>query len=110
MPSLSRTPLATTLVVQVSESTGRRPYGRWDEEFGFVEAVEGLAIEGDHADAELGLIECGVGEDGGDAAGERTFGERGVGGGAGGRVMRRRRVRWGLGGKSDNSDCGRENG
>ena len=84
--------------------------GRWDEEFGFVEAVEGLAIEGDHADAELGLIECGVGEDGGDAAGERTFGERGVGGGAGGRVMRRRRVRWGLGGKSDNSDCGRENG
>jgi hypothetical protein len=82
--------------------------GRWDEELGFVEAVEGLAVEGDNADTEFGLIEGWISKDGGDAVGERTFGGRCVGCGARDRVMRRGRVRRGLREEWGWKECNRE--
>ncbi len=62
--------------------------GRGDEELGFIEAVEGLAVKGDDADAEFGLIKRWVGQDGCNAVSEWTFGGGGVSGG----VVRRRLV------------------
>lgn len=46
---------------------------RGNEELGFVEAVEGFAIEVNDTDAKLRLIERRIGQDGGDAVGKWTF-------------------------------------